>query len=107
MSENFIAGPPLAKEVGEIEIFDADFDQQCLALFQRMAENQGWRIKQAMITKSAKWGRLWRADFDVRGLTYRSAMLNRLMCWEDRTTGLSAHAAFGQRLEPLRARAVE
>jgi len=103
MSEELNPVPPLAKEINETVIADATFDEQCGAYFVQMAKRQGWSIKHSLITHSDEWGRIWRADFDIKGIEYSTDLLNRLVCWEDNEgKGLTAHAAFGQRLLPLR-----
>src|SRR3954453_23978627 len=70
MSEELNPVPPLAKEINETVIADATFDEQCGAYFVQMAKRQGWSIKHSLITHSDEWGRIWRADFDIKGIEY-------------------------------------
>lgn len=102
MAEQLDPTPPLSQGDDELRVSDPSFDENCRAYFQDIAARQRWHIQRVIITKSAKWGLVWRADIDVAGLEYNTRMINRLVCWADRDrNGLSSNVAFGQQISPL------
>jgi hypothetical protein len=80
----------------EIALGDNDaFVRECLSLVDNFG---GWQLGRTVLTRSERWGLVWRADFTISGADL-SPLLNRIVCWE--LPSLTIEVAIGQRLAPL------
>jgi len=98
--------PPLAPAGDEIPVQEqASFEADCMAALKPAADHLGYAFTKSVLTSSAKWGLIWRADFLVQGRPPPgSGMVNRALAWRpanatSKIEGLMT--AFGQRVAPL------
>ncbi|QOG22038.1 hypothetical protein [Bradyrhizobium sp. SEMIA] len=91
--------PPLEPidEVTEHE--HSDFSARCLAFVAPLLSKGNWEPKRELVTRSPKWGLIWRGDYAIADLAPR--LVNRIMCWEGADGKLLIEIAVGQqRLAP-------
>jgi hypothetical protein len=88
------AAPPLAPGP-EIAISPAQTPHtECVArLIKTLAATHG-RLQRAMVTRSRRWGDVWRADFETDDV--EPPLINRAVCWQG-----AVQIAMGQSLAPL------
>jgi hypothetical protein len=46
-----------------------------------LAAALGWRLGRSILTHSDIWGLVWRVDFQVKGQSQDSKLINRFICW--------------------------
>ena len=89
---------PSLEPVGETAIAeDRTFEQKCLSRVEQVAPGDRWRLGTPLLTKSDKWGLIWRADFTIAGVDI-SPLVNRIVCWQSPSGDVSINIAIGQRL---------
>ena len=93
-------GPPLVPtEESEIE-GHADFVAACHETARVLLGNKReWDAQ--LLTRSDKWGVVWRADFAAAGMNL-SPLINRVVCWQKPNGAFHIHTAIGQNIPPLR-----
>jgi hypothetical protein len=80
---------------------EPSFVEACKAAFSAEAQQFQWEFEKSLLTRSQRWGLVWRADFVVAGRQRSSHFINRAMCW-GRAHGVEGTAVgFGQRIAPL------
>ncbi|MCK1393645.1 hypothetical protein [Bradyrhizobium sp. 1] len=94
-----IEAPPLMP-TGEIAANEnSEFNARFLAFVVPFLEKSNWEFQQGLVTRSAKWGLIWRGDYAIADLAAR--LINRIMCWEGADGKLLIEIAVGQRIAPL------
>jgi hypothetical protein len=74
--------PPLAPGGDEVALpADLAFEADCKAAVAESIEKFEWRFDNALLTRSDKWGLVWRADFTISGNRAETIYINRLTCW--------------------------
>lgn len=81
---------------------DSSFVDACKAKVADAAEKFGWRFETSVLTRSEKWGLVWRADFRIKNQSAERKLINRVICWrEPGATEIRLAVTFGQQIEPL------
>jgi hypothetical protein len=94
-----IEAPPL-EPIGEAASGEhLEFSARCLALIAPFVSKSNWELKRKLVTRSPKWGLIWRGDYAIADLAPR--LVNRIMCWEGADGKLLIEIAVGQRIDPL------
>jgi hypothetical protein len=97
--------PPLVPTNEVVLAPDPAFEAECMSEISDGAKEDNWRFKNSILTKSEKWGIVWRIDFDMPGQPANYGLVNRVACWrkpEETGNGPSGtYIAFGQRISPL------
>jgi hypothetical protein len=91
--------PPVAPDCESPAAPDASFLETCLALSREMADPARWELGVPLLTKSEKWGFVWRSDFKIPDQPYSS--VNRIICWRGAGDKFSIMLAIGQDVPPL------
>ena len=76
------------------------FTEKCLSLIDKFSLGKNWRLRQPLLTRSEKWGVVWRVDFTISDAD-SSHLVNRIVCWEVPDGNISMEIAIGQHLTPL------
>ena len=87
-----------------IQPADAHFEAECKAEISDISESLGYVFKSSILTKSEKWGLIWRVDFEIRGRTNRLGVVNRVVCWrkpDQAGERVGVSVGFGQRISPI------
>jgi hypothetical protein len=72
------------------------FVEECKARISDDAKKFGWIFGNSIVTRSDKWGLIWRVDFFLPGDEKRRGLINRIICWRAANEeGISAAFAFG------------
>jgi hypothetical protein len=99
--------PPMAPDSEELVLpSDPEFERACLVSVSHMAEKQKWRYKNSILTRSEKWGLIWRVDFEILDSYHSGSAVNRIIFFKLPDARLDEAAsgictAFGQRVKPL------
>jgi hypothetical protein len=76
--------PPLAPEA-EMVTADVAFSENCLATVNDfIAKSNGrlqWELGRPLVTRSDKWGLIWRVDFNDGGPDL-APYISRIVCWK-------------------------
>lgn len=88
---------------GETAVAGApSFESACVSVASDLATTHGLRLGKSTLTRSDVWGLVWRIDFQVRGQSQDSKLINRFICWGTADGEvLGTAATFGQKIEPL------
>ena len=70
--------PPLSPE-SEIPAHEPAFAARCLAKTEIFPTRRNWQLGMPLVTRSKKWGLLWRVDFEIVGNDVRP-LVNRVVC---------------------------
>jgi hypothetical protein len=62
-----------------------------------------WQLGQPLLTRSDKWGLVWRVDFTMPGESL-APLINRIICWQEPGGGVVITVAIGQPVPPLHTR---
>jgi hypothetical protein len=57
------------------------FVSACMSIASSHAAALGWRLGRSILTHSDIWGLVWRIDFQVKGQSQDSKLINRFICW--------------------------
>ena len=76
------------------------FTGKCLSLVDKFSSGNNWRLGQPLLTRSERWGLVWRVDFTFSDAE-PSHLVNRIVCWEFPDGNVSIEIAIGQHLTPL------
>jgi hypothetical protein len=87
----------------EAVVDEPSFVEACKEAFTDQAQKLEWVFERSLLTRSQKWGLVWRPDFVVAGRASPD-LINRAMCWGSAGGGVDGTAVgFGQRIAPLNA----
>lgn len=95
--------PPLDVDEASVKADDRAFAGKCLSIVEdRFAVEswQSWQLGQTSLTRSSKWGLVWRADFSILS-EGRWHSCNRVLCWENADGTPILMIAFRTDLTPL------
>jgi hypothetical protein len=97
--------PPITPDDDE-DVLPADpsFASECMSAIAADAEQFEWRFNNAILTRSKRWGLVWRVDFTTQRASANTAFINRVTCWRlDEAAGddIGIYIAFGQRVKRL------
>jgi hypothetical protein len=94
---------PSALPDGEAAMAGApSFESACMSVVSDLATVHGWHLGKSILTRSDVWGLVWRIDFQVRGQSQDSKLINRYVCWGTADGKVLGTAAiFSQKVEPL------
>ena len=94
--------PPLVPDRETVVTDEPSFVEACKAAFSAEAQQFQWVFENSLLTRSQRWGLVWRADFVVAGLQKScSHFVDRAMCWGSADGVEGTAVAFGQRIAPL------
>jgi hypothetical protein len=97
--------PPSVPASDETQIKpDPSFEAECMAALADTANQNNWQFKNSLLTRSEKWGLVWRVDF-VTPVGTRPGAGNRATCWrlpEQAEGELGLSIDFKQGRQPLR-----
>ena len=108
MTEGVPHFPPISPgEEEEVLPRDLEYENGCLSSVSGMTEKLKYQFKNSLLTRSQKWGLVWRVDFVVLGsYSYGSNSINRMIFFrlpnaakDEVVSGMTT--AFGQRVKPL------
>jgi hypothetical protein len=93
--------PSLDPDEQVVTADNPEFVTKCLSLIDKFLSGKNWPLNRTMVTRSEKWGLVWRADFTIPDLD-SSHSTNRFVCWELPDGNMAIEIAIGQRhLTPL------
>ena len=96
--------PPLVPTDETVLASDPAFESECMSAISDQAKDLRWRFRSSVLTKSEKWGIIWRVDFDTPE-SANTSFINRVTCWrtpEETGNGPTGICfAIGQRVSPL------
>jgi hypothetical protein len=93
--------PPLVPDRETVVTDKPSFVEACKAAFSAEALQLQWVFEKSLLTRSQRWGLVWRADFIVAGRPRSSHLINRAMCWGGADGVEGTAVSFGQRIAPL------
>jgi hypothetical protein len=85
------------------QILTADnttFTTKCVSLVDKVSSGKNWQLGQPLLTRSEKWGLVWRVDFKISDADF-SPLVNRIVCWEIADGNNAIDIAIGQHVAPL------
>jgi hypothetical protein len=91
--------PPVAMSNAEIAIDDFEFSTECDEAIADLRKMGGWKLLSKIVTKSRKWGLLWRADFHTTDTEVD--FVNRVICRRGDDGIIAIVIAFSQDIERL------
>lgn len=92
--------PPLSVSSSERSVYDDGFEKECMQVIAKFPSSEKYMIGKRRITKSDKYGLVFRADFG-QGWALDDTV-NRIICWRPEEGGEILIAfSFGQREAPL------
>jgi hypothetical protein len=94
--------PPLTPDNDEIVLpEDASFTALCISEIRATPSGRTYQLGVPLLTRSEKWGLIWRVDYQVPGLRLYP-LINRVVCWQAPGSGIGGIiTALGQELQPL------
>jgi hypothetical protein len=93
--------PPLEPDRETVVADDPSFVEACKAAFTADAQQFEWVFEKSLLTRSQRWGLVWRADFVIAGRPRSSHLINRAMCWGNAGGVEGTVVAFGQKVAPI------
>jgi hypothetical protein len=93
--------PPLVPDRETVITDEPSFVEACKAALSAEAQKFQWVFEKSLLTRSHRWGLVWRADFVVAGRQRSSHFIDRAMCWGSADGVEGTAVAFGQRIAPL------
>jgi hypothetical protein len=82
MKNNSDLFPTLVPQPNEtFPIIDRQFEIDCLRWFSAEAAKSRLILKKSLFSYDAKWGKIWRADFEVVNRKKEIGFVNRAVCW--------------------------
>ncbi len=93
--------PPWVPDRETVLADETSFVEACEATFSADAQKFQWVFEKSLLTRSQRWGLIWRADFVIAGRPKSSHMINRAMCWGCADGIEGTAVGFGQRIAPL------
>ena len=92
---------PPTEPTGEHVIQDASaFGADCLGQAQDLAAAGRLELGTPLLTRSDKWGVVWRVDFKIAGQDLQP-LVNRIVCWNKPDGSRHIEVAIGQSIRPL------
>ena len=93
--------PPIAPEGEEVSSASASFLDACVANSADLVAAGRWELGKPVVTRSGKWGTIWRVDFNIPGNNL-SPLINRIICWQrPDDEKFKIMFAIGQSVSPL------
>jgi hypothetical protein len=92
--------PPLVPDHETVVADEQYFVDACNAVFAEQAQRFEWVFGKSLLTRSHRWGLIWRTDFVVANRP-SSYLVNRAMCWGGAGGVEGTAVAFGQQIGPL------
>lgn len=66
----------------EVELpADPSFSSACMKRLSNVESKLGWRFGRSILTRSKKWGLIWRVDLQPPEASNKSTFLSRIVCW--------------------------
>jgi hypothetical protein len=93
--------PPMVPDRETVVAHEPIFVEACTAAFAADAEKFGWSYGKSLLTRSQKWGLIWRVDFVIPERAASSRWINRAMCWGSAGSVKGTAVGFGQQIAPL------
>jgi hypothetical protein len=93
--------PPWVPDRETVVADEPSFVEACKSAFTAEAQQFEWVFEKSLLTRSQRWGLVWRADFVVAGRSKSSHLINRAMCWSGVDGVEGTAVGFGQRIAPL------
>jgi hypothetical protein len=91
--------PPLMPDREAVVIERLLFIDACKAAFAADAQRFQWVFEKSLLTRSERWGLIWRSDFVIAGRPKSFQLVNRAMCWGAAEIE-GTLVAFGQKIAP-------
>ena len=86
---------------GETRAADSNgLAESCIDTFKKIYPVNKAKLGLPVITRSAEWGLIFRADFHLNGQP-ASEFVNRLICWKKDNGVIHTTIAIGQQVVPL------
>ncbi len=95
-----IEAPPLDPAGESAATDDSVFTEKCLLLVEKFTSRINWRLDRSLLSRNAKWGLVWRGDFNIADLPL-PRLINRIMCWQGSDGKIVLEVAVGQAIAPL------
>jgi hypothetical protein len=81
---------------------DPSFVEECLSSLRNNPVAKGWEFGPSILTRSEKWGMVWRADVKIPDSDFAPQLVNRVICWRKSSDAkLNIQIAIGQKVPPL------
>src|SRR6516165_11079464 len=87
--------PPISPEGETVVPESPSFLAACLSHSNQMVQSSGWLLGTQLLTRSDKWGAIWRVDFKIPGEDI-SPLVNRIICWQEPNERINIMYAIGQ-----------
>lgn len=103
MSQMSVTIPDPEPQDEEILQQDHAFADACMLAMAEDMKNLGWRLGTSIVTRSLRWGLVWRADIESNNQAMgSSALLSRVVCWRQPSSDdLAVSVVFRQNLRRL------
>jgi hypothetical protein len=102
MRDDLLERPPLEPEEDVVIVDEPTFLNACKSLIAEDAERFEWSFGNALLTRSEKWGLIWRVDFTTKYGGPVTNRTNRIICWGDASGSfLGLSVSFGQAITQL------
>jgi hypothetical protein len=88
------AGEPLIQA-------DPAFAADCMARARALADGMSGELGIPIVTRSERWGPVWRVDFTVPGAGLGPPLVNRIICWIKSDGAFHIDVALGQSVARL------
>lgn len=93
--------PPVIPAADERIDSDPDFAAECRASARDLPSSERWILTTELLTRSDRWGQIWRADFVFDDQSFHP-QVNRLLVWRHADGSLPVVVAVGQLVAPLK-----
>jgi hypothetical protein len=93
--------PPLVPDNEIVVADEMSFVEACKAALSADAQAFQWVFGKSVVSRSQRWGLIWRVDFVIAGRPKKARMINRAMCWGGVDEIQGTAVSFGQSIAPL------
>jgi hypothetical protein len=97
-----IVTPSVAPQNERLLPHEDIFRTACRSSFSELEAAQGWKLGTEIITNDDRWGKIYRADFEIFGKDVRP-FVNRIVCWRTTKGEIVNMISIAQRVLPLHA----
>jgi hypothetical protein len=102
MKDDIPESPPFEPNAEVVLVHLPTFVDACKALIAEDAERFEWSFGNSLLTRSERWGLIWRVDFTTKYGGPGPNHTNRIVCWGDASgSSLGLSIAFGQAIARL------
>jgi hypothetical protein len=102
MRDDLPESPPLEPEEEVVLVDEPTFLNACKSLIAEDADRFEWSFGKSLLTRSERWGLIWRVDFVTRFSPGSNCANRIIMCWVDASgSPIGLWIAFSRPIAPL------